>query len=144
MSERLTPESVRDVFTYDDGALLWRIRPSRNTDVGKAAGHKARTNHVVVYRSIAYSRAKLVWAWHKGKWPERAIRHINGDSYDDRIENLSDAPERAKTNPVHGIARYETSSGERYRVCTTAIFADLPTAERALNAARKALRDAAL
>lgn len=148
MSERIRPADVRDIFTYDDGVMLWRVRPGRNAAVGKSAGCSCprKRIHAIVFKNLAYTRPRLVWAWHHGAWPERAIRHVNGDTFDDRIENLTDAlePSRLATNPLHGVVRYRTKSGDRYRVCTTAIFSDLEIAERALNAARIALRDAAV
>lgn len=41
-----------------------------------------------------YTLSKLVWKYHKGVEPKGVIDHINGDSTDNRIENLQDITQR--------------------------------------------------
>jgi hypothetical protein len=38
-------------------------------------------------------RHLLVWALHHGEWPSSDLEHRNGDTIDDRIENLRSATE---------------------------------------------------
>lgn len=82
---------VRVLFDYEDGELYWRKglcapRLSLRTPAGTFG--QARGQGVISYDGAKYSRARVVWAWHYGEWPAGYLRHLNGKSADDRIENL--------------------------------------------------------
>jgi hypothetical protein len=40
------------------------------------------------FKNSSHQEAKLVWLYHKGKYPDTAVAPINGDRMDTRIENL--------------------------------------------------------
>ena len=79
------------VFQYrpTDGALLWRIKPRRDKNIGDLAGsnNTKRPNHIVL-AGRTFPRAHAVWAMHKGAWPIGCVSRKNKNSKDDRIENL--------------------------------------------------------
>ena len=149
MSKRLTPADVRDLFSYKNGVLYWLIKPAQNVRIGAPAGtpgNVGHRGHAIRYQGHTYQRTLLVWAWHRGEWPVGNVRHVDGDSQNDAIDNLRDEtdPEFLQATPAPGVMRYSTESGDRYRVNASASFDTLEAADRAAKAARKALAEAAL
>lgn len=79
-------------MTYDStaGRFTW-IRKVNNGQRVLRAG--ATTNYG--YRQIQidgciYKEHRLAWLWCYGKWPDKHLDHINGQTDDNRIENLRD------------------------------------------------------
>lgn len=98
MSEMtLTPLDVQRIFDYDavTGALIWREKISHKTRLGTSAG-SMNGLHQIKINGQRYTRGRLVWAWHRGEWPQHYICHLNHDSLDDRIENLVDVDWRER------------------------------------------------
>ena len=80
------------------GRVFW-IDATRNHENlnGKEAGCPRNPNngkkcywHIKV-DSYPIKRAHIVFLFSTGRWPHPLIDHINGDSLDDRIENLREA-----------------------------------------------------
>jgi hypothetical protein len=99
-------EYVRTLFDYKDGHLHWKINKGR-----ARIGGTARLNNmgylVLKFDGTAYLEHRLVWAWH-GKEPCETLDHINGDTTDNRIENLRQANNaenlRNTKKPVHNTS----------------------------------------
>lgn len=88
----LTAESVRSLLRYEDGRLFWIASPARSVKAGAEAGYKA-TIHGANYWTIRihghmHRRSHLVFLMHYDVTP-LTIRYLNGDTLDDRIENLT-------------------------------------------------------
>jgi hypothetical protein len=91
---------AKKYFEYDKvaGQLFWRTSPNpARIPKGQKAGsvRKSRTSagyrHAEVrFRGSAYPSHRIIWLLVHGKWPNGEIDHINGDSLDNRIENLRD------------------------------------------------------
>jgi len=45
-------------------------------------------NCIVSGKRYTIQMHKIVWAWHHGRFPTLQIDHINGNGFDNRIENL--------------------------------------------------------
>lgn len=99
-----TPERVRAVIRYDGTDFYWNPRPSSDFTqlcversfavrlANKKAAIKQQRNS---YHGIRIDRAlilvhRLIWVLHYGEWPKGELDHINGDKFDNRIENLRD------------------------------------------------------
>ena len=98
----LTRGYVRSIFTYKDGNLYWKFRPRQhfkndavfkrwnNRYPGNVAGSYTTRYRKVAVNGATYNVHRLIYLWHKGYIPKQ-IDHINGDRYDNRIENLRSA-----------------------------------------------------
>lgn len=106
MNNPLTPEDVRRIFDYDeDGRLIWREDRGSRARAGQVAGSKSGDGHYVIrFKGSRYTRGRLVWAWHKGAWPEHTICHADHDSCNDDIDNLLDLDRTARRL----LQRYKT------------------------------------
>jgi hypothetical protein len=105
-AHKLPPvEVLHELFEEKEpGVLYWKVDvyngPSQNILVkakGALAGYK-KTNEAkrsdarwyMRWRGQYLMRSRIIWKMHHGKDPLGYIDHINGDSLDDRIENLRD------------------------------------------------------
>lgn len=93
------PSFVREIMYYDSksGFLYWKHRKdmpkSWNT---RFANQKVKANNAncssILYNGNRFNMGyhRLIWCHYYGKWPESnlVIDHINGNHYDNTIENL--------------------------------------------------------
>ena len=103
----ITQKLLREKFHYINGGLYWRktFQGLRKDKILQPAG--TRRQNLIRYVNIYhqdYTNAILVWIYHVGTIPT-AIRWINGDVTDDRIENLKKVPfnkryQKAVTSPM--------------------------------------------
>jgi len=90
----MTLDTASRRFNYDKvtGRLTYRISTSYKTPVGKDAGYiwshgNKRYWHVKV-EGKSYKVHRIVWLLVYGELPDNQIDHINGNTLDNRIENL--------------------------------------------------------
>lgn len=87
------PKAVRETFSYlPDSGRLVRIKNKTAGTIGRMVGHIE--GGVRPYRRIPFCNSGvpaswMVWAWHRGEFPGEPLIHLNGDTLDDRIENLA-------------------------------------------------------
>ncbi len=73
-------------FDYRDGKLYWSYN-SHGITMGKEAGGRTIRGHQIGLQGKLYYRSRIIWE--KEKIPEGyCITHINGDIFNDKIENL--------------------------------------------------------
>lgn len=86
-------ERVREVFDYNPltGALLWRIKASKNTILGTEAGCVSENYRLIRFDKQLYRAHRLVWAWVTGKEPPLYLDHIDGNGLNNRFWNLRPA-----------------------------------------------------
>lgn len=105
----LPAEFLRQCFDYNEktGQLTWRPRPPEHFDtnqawvkhnrsfVGKVAGTVRDDGQVQVrLNKRACMAHRIIWCMYYGSYPERAVKHRNGNCQDNRISNLYAAEKR--------------------------------------------------
>ena len=90
MLQELTAERLRELLAYDASTGIFTWRKSKGA---ARAGNTAGTPHSRGYWTITidgngHLAHRLAWLYVHGKWPERALDHINRLRSDCRIANL--------------------------------------------------------
>jgi hypothetical protein len=94
----LTQERVRQLFRYEDGKLIRRVRAANRTNAGDIAGCKGKQGYLVTcVDSKEYLNHRLVFLYHHGYVPETQIDHIDRDRTNNRIENLREITQRCNS-----------------------------------------------
>ena len=97
-NELVSAEKVRKLFWYDQntGAMIW-ISPPKNhyRMLHKLAG-TPRTKNGKSYLWVkidgrAYSLSRVAFLWMTGEWPVNQIDHKDGDSLNNKWDNLREA-----------------------------------------------------
>jgi hypothetical protein len=87
----LTKEYLQSIFEYKDGNLYRKITTSPKAKVGKKVGFLISRKRVqTVLNKKYYLVHRLIFMMFHGYMP-KLIDHINGNSLDNRIENLREA-----------------------------------------------------
>ena len=82
-------KTALELFEYRDGALYWRVKPSRRDPIGMKAGafDALRGYTTIVCKRKRYYAHRLIFLMHNGFTPSE-VDHIDGDKTNNRIENL--------------------------------------------------------
>lgn len=84
-----------DLFDYcSDGNLRWR---SNGLVAGSNRWIKNSQYRIVTIYGKRYAAHRLIWLWHNRVWPYGHIGHLDGDTLNNRIENLIEIPRRLST-----------------------------------------------
>ena len=92
-------EVIKHHFHIDveRGVLHWKVAPRTHPRLAGVEAGGARRNHngkfywVIRLRGRAYKRGRLIFLIAHGRWPEPCVDHRNGNSLDDRLDNLREA-----------------------------------------------------
>jgi hypothetical protein len=90
----LTNAQADSMFEYRNGVLYWKIDNCRNKTKGKPAGcigGDVRYKYLQTsVNKVLIKNHRIIFLLHHGYMPS-VIDHINGDTLDNRIENLREA-----------------------------------------------------
>ena len=95
---------LSSIFEVQGGRLFWINPPKNHAEKrGREAGFlcvgkgKNKTYwHIRVF-GMTFKRSRIIYRMVHGYWPHPAVDHINGDSLDDRPENLRVATQSQNT-----------------------------------------------
>lgn len=112
--QELTQELVRNLFTYKDGFLYWKVYRTNSVKIGDKAG---TLNNIGYYRikinNKIYLSHRLIFLYHHGYLP-KYIDHIDSNKLNNNISNL-----REVTCSQNGMNRKSNkNSSSKYKgVC---------------------------
>ena len=90
------------VLRVDGGRLFWVVPPKNHAEkAGREAGYICRGGahgnkdywHIRVF-GRTFKRSRVIFYMTRGRWPTPCVDHINGESMDDRPENLRECTHR--------------------------------------------------
>ena len=104
--------NLKEKFTYIEGVLYWKIRPSNNVNIGDVAGNsRADGYREVKIETVKYLLHRVIFFMNHGYLPE-FIDHIDGDKSNNKIENLRECTNgQNQHNRVIGINNKSGSKG---------------------------------
>lgn len=113
---------------FEVGTLFWKSPPKNHAEkVGMEAGcvniGKGKNKNYWQVRAFGrtYKRSRVIFRMAHGRWPEPSVDHVNGNSLDDRLDNLRECSHsqnsvnsRDKLRKKHDLPRgvYETKQGK--------------------------------
>ncbi len=95
-----------DFLDYKDGDLYWKVSRGR-VKAGSLAGTLTTTEWGHTYRlvrvnKVSYLAHRIIWELHHGEIEEgMVIDHINGDTLDNRLENLRVCTNTQNAQNIH-------------------------------------------
>lgn len=110
-------ELLKEWFSYEDGQLFWKVSRGR-VRAGSLAGTNSTNQDGKVYRKIRVNGSqflahRLIWTLLKGPIEDfKVIDHRNGDTTDNRIENLRVCSSTQNAQNIHkGRGRHSSYKG---------------------------------
>jgi hypothetical protein len=110
----LTQERVKELFRYEDGNLIRKVRTNSRGNIGDVAGCVSGFGYLkTMVDGKYYFNHRLVFLFHYGYMPENMVDHIDRCKTNNRIDNLREASQscnirnakqpRNNTSGVKGI-----------------------------------------
>lgn len=95
-----TGAAFREIFTYEDGKLFWRLKPSNNLyNIGDEAGSIDSYNRCCIqYSNKRMKRSVIIFMMHHNYRPP-VVDHKDMDTLNDKIKNLR--PSTTQLNAIN-------------------------------------------
>ena len=106
----LSQEELLNIIEYRDGQLYWKIKPSKNRNIGDKAGSIKKNGYCMVQinKKLDYAH-RFIYLIFYGYIP-KYIDHIDGNPSNNKIENLRESTQsqnlcnkRIQSNNKSGI-----------------------------------------
>jgi hypothetical protein len=120
MGKSLSAETLRSLLSFcaETGEFYWKSESRcgfKKSVLCHSAGDRAGTPRkdgriVIRVEGKLYLRYRLAWLYVYGQWPDQELDHINGNSSDDRMENLRDVPRGINQQNLRKAYKNKTSS----------------------------------
>jgi hypothetical protein len=146
-------EDLKRLLSYDPstGIVRWVNPPFTHPQLaGCVAGTLGLSKSGKLYCSVTinglrYKRSRIAYAFMCGRWPEKQMDHINGDSTDDRWGNLRAATSAENNHnhrhrcgkPIRGIRKHNSGWQARLGQKSLGVFPDEASARAACVLARR-------
>ena len=104
----LTQDTVRQLFDYDDGALVWKVSRGRVRKGSRAGSINSTGREQIRVDGKLYLTYRIIFLMHHGYLPER-LDHIDGDLSNNRIENLRECTQ--SQNRCNSIGKVNSITG---------------------------------
>jgi len=79
---------LREIFIYNDGKLYWKIKPSRNVNIGDRAGSQNNDGYrVIKINQKRIAEHRVIFMFYNGYLPDK-IDHQDRNKLNNHIDNL--------------------------------------------------------
>jgi hypothetical protein len=131
MHKTITQEQLKEMFTYKDGKLFWKVKKAWKTKIGEEAGslnERGYCNISIDHKK--YKAHRLIFLMHHGYLPEY-IDHIDGNPGNNRLENLRECTtaqnqwnqkvSSKSTSGIKGVVWHKRVNQWQARVCVSGV-----------------------
>lgn len=106
----LTRERLASMLSYDpESGHFTQVRTAGRARAGQRKGWDRNGYTMVAVDGREYRAHRLAWLFVHGRWPTKHLDHINGDTTDNRIENLREVDDAQNHQNIGGPRSTNTS-----------------------------------
>ena len=98
----ITQKQLQEELHYDPdtGMFTWLVQKSNRVYVGRVALPNGRRRVTLRIDHHTYAASRLAFLYMNGAMPSGVIDHIDGDTTNNRWNNLRDVPQRVNTQNI--------------------------------------------